>query len=53
MDSIVEETVIDLYDQFNEHMLNEFGEIDYEYYNKDVNKIVNPIISMIFNSIKK
>lgn len=37
----------------NEYMLNKFGEISYEHYEKDVNKFVDSLLSIIFNGIKK
>lgn len=37
----------------NEYMLNEFGDINYEHYDKDVNKLVDSLLSIIFNGIKK
>lgn len=37
----------------NEYMLDEFGEINYEYHEKDVDMLVDSILSIIFNGIKK
>lgn len=37
----------------NEYMLYEFGEISYEHYEKEVDKFVDSLLSIIFNGIKK
>lgn len=37
----------------NEYMLNSFSEINYEHYDKDVNKLIDSLLSIIFNGIRK
>lgn len=37
----------------SKYMLNEFGDISYEHYDKDVNKLVDSLLSIIFNGIKR
>lgn len=41
-----------LYNAVNKYMLNEFGDINYEHYEKDANKLVDSLLSIIFNGIK-
>ena len=36
----------------NEYMLNKFGDISYKWFDEDTNKLVNSLLSIIFNGIK-
>lgn len=37
----------------NEYMLNKFGDISYKHFDEDVGKLVNSLLSIIFNGIKR
>ncbi|WP_461612983.1 TetR/AcrR family transcriptional regulator [Clostridium sp. Marseille-QA1073] len=36
----------------NEYMLDKFGNISYKHFDEDINKLVNSLLSIIFNGIK-
>lgn len=36
----------------NEYMLNKFGDISYKHFDEEANKLVNSLLSIIFNGIK-